>query len=121
MGAKLDLVDLYLFLDQVTKSELQNEANKNGTNWNWEIHLADSSQRNRAAEAAVQIVKRAFCNLAVNLANQRPIDARIQSREDSISYITPNSFLLGRAGPKGDIYIFNIEGYSTKSHSNKSG
>lgn len=34
-------------------------------------------------------------------ANERPIDARTQSREDCIEYVTPNSLLLGRSRPKG--------------------
>lgn len=33
--------------------------------------------------------------LAANLANERPIDARVQSREDCIQYITLNTVLLG--------------------------
>lgn len=33
--------------------------------------------------------------LAANLANEHPINARKQSFEDSIQYITPNALLLG--------------------------
>ena len=101
------LKELYLFLDQLGKSELENEASKHGTEWSWKIHPADSPHRNGAAEAAVCAVKRAlqklggegiftwsefqtFLFMAANLA----IDARVQSREDCIDYI-PNFLLLG--------------------------
>ncbi len=112
VGAKPALKELYQLLDQINKSELENEAVKNGTEWSWKIHPADSPHRNGAAEAAVHVVKRALLNLggngsftwgefqtflymAANLANERPIDARTQSREDCIQYISPNSLLLG--------------------------
>ncbi|KAK5854465.1 hypothetical protein PBY51_015528 [Eleginops maclovinus] len=49
--------------------------------------------------------------MAANLANERPIDARVQSREDCIDYISPNTLLLGRTGPRGDLGSFNFEGY----------
>lgn len=40
--------------------------------------------------------------LAANLANERPIDAKMQSYEDTIQYIAPNTLLLGRASSSGD-------------------
>ncbi|KAI3352112.1 hypothetical protein L3Q82_020927 [Scortum barcoo] len=97
VGARPALRDLYIFLDQLEK--------------------------NGAAEAAVHTVKRALHNLggdgcftwgefqtflymAANLANERPIDARTQSREDCVDYISPNSLLLGRSGPRGDLGSF---------------
>lgn len=52
-----------------------------------------------------------FLYMAANLANERPIDARTQSREDCIWYISPNSLLLGRTGPKGDTGDFTFGGY----------
>lgn len=55
-----------------------------------------------------------FLYMAANLANERPIDARIQSREDCIDYISPNSLLLGRAGSKGNPGRFDLENYSYK-------
>lgn len=131
MGARRALKELYLFLDQLSKSELENEASKHGTEWSWKIHPADSPHRNGAAEAAVRTVKRALHNLggeglftwsefqtflytAANLANERPIDARTQSREDCIEYISPNSLLLGRIGPRGDLGCFDFESYPYK-------
>lgn len=87
---------------------------------------------NGAGESiVVRVVKRALLNLggdggftwgefqtflymAANLANERPIDARTQSREDCVQYISPNSLLLGRAGPKGDTGDFTLEGYPYK-------
>ncbi|KAJ7983844.1 hypothetical protein DPEC_G00370650 [Dallia pectoralis] len=131
VGARPALKELYHFLDRSSISELENEASKHGTEWSWEIHPADSPHRNGAAEAAVRTVKRALHNLggegiftwsefqtfmymAANLANERPIDARTQSREDCIEYISPNSLLLGRTGPKGDLGSFEFEGYSYK-------
>ncbi|TWW53517.1 hypothetical protein D4764_0277490 [Takifugu flavidus] len=82
-------------------------------------------------EAAVRIVKRALSNLcgvgvftwgefqtflfmAANLANERPIDARVQSREDCVEYITPNSLLLGRTSPRADPGDFQFDGYPYK-------
>ncbi|XP_055768950.1 uncharacterized protein LOC129844827 [Salvelinus fontinalis] len=131
VGARPALKELYIFLDQLDKSELENEASKHGTEWSWKIHPADSPHRNGAAEAAVRTVKRALHNLggeglftwtefqtflytAANLANERPIDARTQSREDCIEYISPNSLLLGRIGPRGDLGCFDFERYPYK-------
>lgn len=127
-----------LFLDRLEKSELENEASKHGTEWSWKFHPADSPHRNGAAEAAVRAVKRAlqtlggeglftwsefqtFFFMAVNLANERPIDARVQSREECIDYISPNSLLLGWTGPKGDLRSFDLadlyllSGWQTKT------
>lgn len=104
---------------------------EHGTEWSWKIHPADSPHRNGAAEAAVMIVKQALHNLgsdrvftwsefqtflymAANLANERPIDARTQSREDCISYITPNSLLLGRTDLKSDNCGFDFKSYPLK-------
>ncbi|XP_054861306.1 uncharacterized protein LOC129347620 [Amphiprion ocellaris] len=131
VGAKPALEQLHKFLDRLNKYELEDTAAKHGTEWSWKIHPADSPHRNGAAEAAVKVVKRALSNLggdgvfswgefqtflfmAANLANERPIDARTQSREDCIEYITPNSLLLGRASPKGDPGDFQFEGYPYK-------
>ena len=61
-----------------------------------------------------QVPTQTFLYMPANLANERPIDARTQSREDCIEYLSPNSLLLGRAGPKGDPGRFNFEGYSYK-------
>lgn len=113
------------------RSELKNEASKFGTEWSWKIHPADSPHRNGPAEAAVCTVKWALHNLggdgvftwsefqtflymAANLVNERPIDARTQSREDCVDYISPNSLLLGRTRPKGDLGSFEFEGYPYK-------
>ncbi|XP_046693704.1 uncharacterized protein LOC124378202 [Silurus meridionalis] len=131
VGAKPALTELYKFLDKVQKSELEGEAAKHGTEWYWKIHPASSPHRNGAAEAAVRVVKRALRNLggdgiftwgefqtflymAANLANERPIDARTQSREDCVEYVTPNSLLLGRSGPRGDPGDFDFVGYPYK-------
>ncbi|KAM4521343.1 uncharacterized protein PAE49_002487, partial [Odontesthes bonariensis] len=101
VGAKPALEKLYAFLDQLDKSQVEDMAAKYGTKWSWKIHPADSPHRNGAAEAAVRVVKRALSNvggdgvftwgefqtflyMAANLANERPIDARTQSREDSV-------------------------------------
>ncbi len=55
-----------------------------------------------------------FLYMAANLANERPIDARTQSREYCLEYITPNSLLLGRVSPRGDIGDFDFAGYPYK-------
>lgn len=129
IGAKPVLEELYRFLDGLNKPALQEK--KNGTEWMWKIHPADSPHRNGAAEAAVRIVKRALqilgkeseltysefqttLHIAANLANERPIDARVQSREDSIQYITPNTLLLGRASQSGDVQTFDFASYPYK-------
>lgn len=131
VGAKSAVEDLYRFLCRLKKYDVEEEAAKHGTEWSWRIHPADSPHRYGAAEAAVHIVKRALHNLggeggftwgefqtflymAANLANERPIDARTQSREDCIRYISPNTLLLGRAGPKGDSEGFMFEDYPYK-------
>lgn len=115
----------------VERSMLENEASNQGTEWSWKIHPADSPHRNGAAEAteaAVRTVKQALHNLggngvftwgefqtflymASNLANERPVDARTQSQEVFVEYISPNSLLLIRAGPKGDPQTIDFEGY----------
>lgn len=52
--------------------------------------------------------------MAANLANERPVDARVQSREDCVEYITPNSLLLGRTSPRADPGDFQFDGYPYK-------
>lgn len=128
IGAKPVLEELYRFLDSLNKAGLEEAAAKNGTEWTWKILPADSPHRNGAAEAAVRIVKRALHSLgkesslsysefqttlhiAANLTNERPIDARVQSREDCIQYVTPNCLLLGRASQSGDIRTFDFSCY----------
>ena len=131
IGAKPALEELYRFLDSQNKAALEETAARNRTVWEWKIHPADSPHRNGAAEAAVRIVKKALQSLgkesglsyseshtalylAANLANERPIDARMQSREDCIQYVTPNSLLLGRASQSGDVKTFDFTSYPYK-------
>lgn len=57
MGAKPALEQLYKFLAQIDKSEVQSKAAETGTDWTWMFHPADSPHRNGAAEAAVLVVK----------------------------------------------------------------
>ena len=131
IGARPVLLELYTFLDNLDRATLEENAAKNGTEWMWKIHPADSPHRNGAAEAAVRVVKRALQSfvkesslsysefqtalcIAANLSNERPIDARIQSREDCIRYITPNTLLLGRASQCGDINTFDFSSYPYK-------
>ena len=131
IGAKPVLEELYRFLDGLNKTTLEEMAAKNGTEWMWKIHPADSPHRNGAAEAAVHIVRRALQSLGkesvlsytefqttlhivASLANDRPIDARVQSREDCIQYITPNMLLLGRASQNGDFKTFDFSSYPYK-------
>ncbi|XP_026019402.1 uncharacterized protein LOC113019950 [Astatotilapia calliptera] len=94
----------------------------------WEFSPADSPHRNGAAEAAVRVLKRALSNvgeegnltalefqtllyLAANLTNERPIGARAQIQEEIVDVLTPNSLLLGRAGPRGDNMGFEFPAY----------
>lgn len=53
IGAKPILEKLYRFLDDLNKADLEETAAKNGTEWMWKIHPADSPHRNGAAEATV--------------------------------------------------------------------
>nr|XP_057945469.1 uncharacterized protein LOC131139671 [Doryrhamphus excisus] len=131
IGAKPVLEDLYKFLGSQNREGLEETAAKNGTEWMWKIHPADSPHRNGAAEAAVRTLKRALQNvcgdsiftysefqtvlqLAANLVNDRPIDARVQSREDCVRYVSPNSLLLGRASQSGDLKSFDFSNYPYK-------
>lgn len=112
VGAKPVLEELYQFLDGLDRSAVEEISAQNGTDWRWQIQPADSPHRNGSAEAAVRIVKKVFqslgresglsyselqttLQLAANLANERPIDARVQCQEDTVQYITPNTLLLG--------------------------
>ncbi|KAL3056681.1 hypothetical protein OYC64_019209 [Pagothenia borchgrevinki] len=131
IGAKPILEELYRFLNGQNKVSLEETAAGNGTEWMWKIHPADSPHRNGAAEAAVKTVKRALQSLgggaglscsefqttlsiAANLANEHPIDARVQSREDFIRYVTPNTLLLGRGSQSGDFRTFDFSSYPYK-------
>ena len=131
IGAKPVLEEMYTYLRRQNKESLEEYAAKNGTYWTWRILPADSPLRNGAAEAAVKITKRALqslgrgegltfshfltvLKLAANLANERPIDARVQSREDCIQYVTTNTLLLGRATQSGDFKTFDYTTYTFK-------
>ncbi|XP_026082522.1 uncharacterized protein LOC113058643 [Carassius auratus] len=128
MGAKPVLQELYEFLSNIDKDQVQRKAVVEGTDWTWVFHPADSPHRNGAAEAAVRVLKRALssvgkgCNLtalefqtllylAANLSNERPIGARAQVQDETVEVITPNSLLLGRAGPSGDSRGFEYPTY----------
>lgn len=52
--------------------------------------------------------------LAANLANECPLDAQVQSRENCLQYVSPNTFLLGRASPRSDTRTFDFASYSYK-------
>ncbi len=47
VGARPALRELYMFLDRLEKSKLENEVSKHGTEWSWKIHPADSPHRKR--------------------------------------------------------------------------
>ena len=128
VGARPALEDLYRFLAVIDQDVVQRKAAVAGTDWAWEFSPADSPHRNGAAEAAVGVLKRALSSvgenedlstlefqtllyLAANLSNERPIGARTQVQEETVDIITPNSLLLGRAGPKGDAQGFDFPAY----------
>lgn len=127
IGARPVLADLNKFLANQNKGALEETTARNGTVWERKIH-PDSPHRNGAAEAAVRVVKRALQSLgkesvlsyskfdtalylAANLVNKPPIDARIQSREGCIQYVTSNWLLLGRACQSGDTKSFDFTSY----------
>ncbi len=131
IGAKPVLEELYKFLNDLDRSTVEEASAQNGTDWQWKIQPVDSPHYNGAVEAAVCIVKKAFQSLgkesglsyselqttlqiAAKLANERPIDARVQSCEDSVQYITPNTLLLGRASSSGDFKTFDFTSYPYK-------
>ncbi|CAL9701094.1 unnamed protein product [Knipowitschia caucasica] len=127
VGAKSALRDLHRHLDSLQKVSIEDIAAKNGTEWQWVFHPADSPHRNGAAEAAVKLMKRALNSLggttscytwgefqtllysAANLTNERPIDARAQEQEETVEYLTPNSLILGRTGRAGDMHGVNLD------------
>lgn len=63
VGARPVLEDLHCFLGTQNKAALEEFAAKNGAEWEWRIHPADSPHRNGAAEAAVRIVKQSLQSL----------------------------------------------------------
>ena len=94
------------------------------------FNSADSPHRNGAAEAAVRVLKRALSSvgeegnlttldlqtllyLAANLSNKRPIGARVQIQDEAVEVVTPNTLLLGRAGPNRDTRGFEYPTYPT--------
>jgi len=128
VGARPALKELYDFLENLDKEEVRGKAARQGTEWIWVFHPADSPHRNGAAEAAVRILKQALSNvggggdltglefqtmlyMAANLSNERPIGARLQVQDDAVEVITPNTLLLGRAGPTGDSRGYEFQGY----------
>lgn len=127
VGARPALRELHRHLACLKKASVENMVAKNGTQWQWDFHPADSPHRNGAAEAAVKLIKRALHSLcgstgcytwgefqtllysAANLTNDRPIDAKAQEQEDAVEYLTPNSLILGRTGLGGDMHGINME------------
>lgn len=127
VGAKPALKQLHKHLDCIQKASVEDVAARNGTEWQWNFHPADSPHRNGAAEAAVKLIKRALDTLsgtsccytwgefqtllysAANLTNERPIDAKSQEQEDAVVYVTPNSLILGRTGQGGDMHGIDVE------------
>lgn len=127
VGARPALRELHRHLACLQKASVENVAARNGTEWQWDFHPADSPHRNGAAEAAVKLIKRALNNLggttgcytwgefqtllysAANLTNERPIDAKAQKQEDAVEYLTPNSLILGRTGQGGDMHGIDVE------------
>ena len=115
-----------LFSDDAC-SDLQDRTAGAGVEWNF--CSADAPHRNGVAEAGVKIFKGALSSvgvkgnlsclelqtlffLAANLANERPIGARVQVKDDEVAVVTPNSLLLGRARPSGDPEVLDAEAYS---------
>lgn len=129
VGARPALEDLYSFLEGIiNKEKVQMKAAVAGTDWAWGFSPADSLHRNGAAEAAVRVLKRSlssvgeegdlttlefqtFLYLTANLSNERPIGARPQVQKETVDVVTPNSLLLGRMGPRGDIQGFEFPAY----------
>lgn len=129
--AKPVLEELYRFLDSLNKADLEETTAKNGTEWTWKIHPADSPHRNGAVEAPIRVLKRTLQSLGkesslsysefqttlyitANLTNECPIDARVQRQEDCIQYVSLSTLLLGRASQSGDFKTFYFSSYPYK-------
>ena len=57
VGDKPAVEELHRFLSKQNKARLEEEASKDGTEWFWKFHPANSPHRNGATEAAVKLVK----------------------------------------------------------------
>lgn len=102
VGAKPALKELYEYLDRLDNTKLENEATKNRTKWKWKTSPVESTHRNWSCQrCCFRTGKRALIDIrgggmfiweefqtylfmTANLANERPIDGRTQSREDCI-------------------------------------
>ena len=128
VGTRPVLQELYEFLSNINKDQVQKKAAAAGTDWTWVFHPADSPHRNGAAEAAVHVLKRALSSvgeegnlttlefqtvlyLAANLSNERPVGAKAQVQDETVEVITPNTLLLGHAGPSRDTRGFEYPTY----------
>lgn len=74
------------------------------------VHIVNRELQSLEKESSVSYneLQTALC-IVNNLSNLRPIDARMQSGEDCIYYITPNSLLLG--GVRGECKTFDLSSY----------
>lgn len=68
MGAKPALRELHKYLACLQKASVEKVAAKNGTEWQWDFHPADSPHRNGAAEVAIKLIKRALNSLGGRVA-----------------------------------------------------
>ncbi|XP_034034104.1 enteropeptidase-like [Thalassophryne amazonica] len=66
VGSKPTLEELYRYLEHLDKTKVEDKVAKDGTEWSWKFHPADSPQRNGAEEAAVRLV----FNLHIALVKQ---------------------------------------------------
>lgn len=55
--------ELHRHLACLQKASVENMATRNGTEWQWGFHPANSPHRNGEAEAAVKLIKRALNSL----------------------------------------------------------
>lgn len=46
--------------------------------------------------------------MTASLTNERSVNARTNSREDYVDYVSPNSLLLSQTIPKGDLRSFRM-------------
>ena len=114
VGARPALEDLYSFLVGIDKDEVQRRPVVAGTDWVWEFNPANSPHWNGAAESAACVLNQSLSSVGeVGVQEFQTLlylAANFPMRE-TVEVVTPNSLLLGRAGPRGYTQGFEFPTY----------
>ncbi|XP_058497913.1 uncharacterized protein LOC131468070 [Solea solea] len=116
VGTKPVLKELYEFLSNIDRDQVQEKATATWTDWSWVFHPAVHTLRRASSNIGVEshltaLQLQTLPYLAANLSNERPIGARIQVQDETVGVITHNSLLLGRAWPSRDSRRFEYLTY----------